>query len=207
VVGKEDEMPGLESIIQKIKEDADSVLLQLEAQTKAQTDQIIEDARLELETKRKEMQKNAQAAGLLKQERMISMAKLEGSKTLLKTKRDLMEQVFDKTVRLLTGMKDSEYEKLLIRMIVNADPVESGSVRLNERDKKRISTFFIHSVNKEFKKKGKNVSFTLDPVPGNFSGGFVLICGNVEINGTFEKIVEMRRSELERIVSETLFSD
>ncbi|HBN82249.1 MAG TPA: hypothetical protein DDZ89_00210, partial [Clostridiales bacterium] len=131
--------------------------------------------------------------------------KLEGNKTLLKTKRELMEQVFEKIYQLLGSMPDSEYEQLLIRFITNANPTESGSIRLNEQDKKRVSPEFIPSVNKAFQQQGKNVSFTLDSVHAGHTGGFILVCGNVEINGTFEKILEMQRSELEGIISETLF--
>ncbi len=198
-------MSGLENIIKRIKEDADSMQAQLETQTKSSMDQIMDSARLELEEKRQYMLKQAQTAGQLKQERMVSMAKLEGNKTLLKTKRELMEQVFEKIYQLLGSMPDSEYEQLLIRFITNANPTESGSIRLNEQDKKRVSPEFIPSVNKAFQQQGKNVSFTLDSVHAGHTGGFILVCGNVEINGTFEKILEMQRSELEGIISETLF--
>ena len=198
-------MSGLENIIKRIKEDADSMQAQLETQTKSSMDQIMDSARLELEEKRQYMLKQAQTAGQLKQERMVSMAKLEGNKTLLKTKRELMEQVFEKIYQLLGSMPDSEYEQLLIRLITNANPTESGSIRLNEQDKKRVSPEFIPSVNKAFQQQGKNVSFTLDSVHAGHTGGFILVCGNVEINGTFEKILEMQRSELEGIISETLF--
>lgn len=198
-------MSGLENIIKRIKEDADSMQAQLETQTKSSMDQIMDSARLELEEKRQYMLKQAQTAGQLKQERMVSMAKLEGNKTLLKTKRELMEQVFEKIYQLLGSMLDSEYEQLLIRLITNANPTESGSIRLNEQDKKRVSPEFIPSVNKAFQQQGKNVSFTLDSVHAGHTGGFILVCGNVEINGTFEKILEMQRSELEGIISETLF--
>ena len=198
-------MSGLENIIKRIKEDADSMQAQLETQTKSSMDQIMDSARLELEEKRQYMLKQAQTSGQLKQERMVSMAKLEGNKTLLKTKRELMEQVFEKIYQLLGSMPDSEYEQLLIRLITNANPTESGSIRLNEQDKKRVSPEFIPSVNKAFQQQGKNVSFTLDSVHAGHTGGFILVCGNVEINGTFEKILEMQRSELEGIISETLF--
>ncbi|HBN82250.1 MAG TPA: hypothetical protein DDZ89_00215, partial [Clostridiales bacterium] len=64
-------MSGLENIIKRIKEDADSMQAQLETQTKSSMDQIMDSARLELEEKRQYMLKQAQTAGQLKQERMV----------------------------------------------------------------------------------------------------------------------------------------
>ena len=200
-------MPGLDNIIKKIKEDANAVQEQMNAQTKAATDKIIQAARLEMEEKRQDIINRAQIDGRLKQERMVSMAKLEGSKTLLKTKRDLMEKVFDNVQGLLSKIPDQEYEELLIRMITNVNPRESGTIRLNQQDLKRISPTFISRVNEAFRQQGKNVSFTLGPAHADKSGGFVMVCGNMEINSTFDKIIGMQKTEFESIVSNTLFSD
>lgn len=200
-------MTGLDNIINKIKEDADSVQLQIKEQAEIEAAKIMEAAQLEVEEKRKAMLNRAQDDGRLRQERMVSMAKLEGSKSVLKAKRDLIDQVYEKVYELLRIMPDQEYEDLLVRIITGTNPKASGFIRLSKDDKNRVSDRFISKVNDAFKQKGNDVSFELDPVNADGRGGFVLICGNIEINGTFEKMMEMRKAEFEPVISNTLFSD
>ena len=198
-------MSGLDNIIKKIENDADLVVSQINRDAEKEIEQIMNNARFDVEKKRKEMQDRAQISGKIKKERLISMANLEGGKLILRTKRDLMNQVIDKVYQLLGNMPPEDYEKLLINMIIKADPRSSGLIRLNKNDKNRVSTGFTKKVNDVFTGQGKNISFSLDNKDANIKGGFILICGDIEINGSFEKLTEFNRSEFEKIIAQTLF--
>lgn len=202
---KEKDMTGLDNIIKKIDNDADRVIEQVNKDAEKEITQILNNAQKELDEKREIMQRKAQTDSNLKKERLISMAKLEGSKSVLQTKRELINRVYDKVYKVFNDMPSDEYEKLLVQQIVNTNPPSSGSIRLSETDSKRISADFARKVNEEFKNRGKNVTFSLDHINANIKGGFVLICGDIELNGSLEKMIEFNKSDYEPIISNTLF--
>ena len=69
-----------------------------------------------------------------------------------------------------------------------------------------IDSSFIEEVNRELNSKGIHGKIVLADETGTFKGGFILEKDGVQINNTFEAIVESLRDELEFQVSKELFN-
>ena len=65
---------------------------------------------------------------------------------------------------------------------------------------------FIKSINKELSSKGKAGNLKLSSTVGSFKGGFILEKNGIEINNTFEALVESMKEEMQLEVAKALFN-
>ena len=160
----------------------------------------------EAEQKRAEILKKAESDGMEVYRRMLSEANLEGRKETLKAKQDMVESAFSLAMDKLYKLSDSDYQKLLEDMAVDAARNEDGEILLSEQDRKRVSKDFIKNINKRISSSGKSGKLVLSQDSIKTAGGFVLRYEDMEINSTFEVIFEIMRSRLENDVVKILFS-
>ncbi len=75
-----------------------------------------------------------------------------------------------------------------------------------QKDKKLVHEAFVKSINDEVSAKGKKGNIKLSSTVGNFKGGFILEKDGIEINNTFEALVESMKEEMELEVAKALFN-
>ena len=63
----------------------------------------------------------------------------------------------------------------------------------------------IKKINLQLKKAGKSGNISVSERPGSFRGGFILERNGVQINNTFEALVNSMRDELEYEIAKILF--
>jgi V/A-type H+-transporting ATPase subunit E len=199
-------MTGTEKIKAKILEDAKNKAFEIEEQARQEARSITDQALKEAEIKKAEILKKAEAEGQEVYRRLISVAGLEARKEILKAKQDMVEEAFAKAVEKITGLPDTDYQKMLEEMVAGAASDGTGEILLSERDIKRVDKNFADNINRHVKTAGKNGELVLSNENIQTAGGFVLRYGDMEINGTFEIVFDMLRPQIENDVVNILFS-
>src|SRR5690606_15113398 len=183
---------------------------------------IMEQAEQEAAQKRAELLDKAKADGGQMYRRMLAVAGLEGRKKLLAARQEMIDEAFSKALERIEGLPDRQYQELLEKMISEAaagyrDPSAQpdgahapqagfiAEIMLNERAAGRMEGQFIENINRRLSAIGKKGTVTLSEKRIRTAGGFILKIGNVEMNGTFEMLFGMLRTELESDVVGILF--
>jgi len=196
---------GAERIVQRILDDANlkaeeiktaavekSAATETAARQKAAREQehILEQARKEAEEQKR---------------RIIGVAQLEARKDLLAAKQDLISEAFQKSLDQLINMDDSSYLSIIRSMLLDLTETGTETVICSAADLKRIPASFWKEVNDALIKKGKKGSITLAQETREISGGFILQAEGVEINCSFESLLDMKRDQLEPEIAALLF--
>ena len=190
----------IENITSKIlsdaKNNADSSLMNAES-TKQD---IINKAKTEAEVIIKtEAEKAANDAVELKNRR-VSAAELQGRKMLLSAKQEAIKKSFDTAIEKLKAMPEDEYLSFLTQEILNIPNIE-GTIVLNAKDREKIGERLVKAVNEKL--GAEKVALSKNTVKA--SGGFVLKRGSVEINSTFETLLDSMKDELTGSIANALF--
>ena len=180
-----------ESILAAAEEEKNKILSKKVASAKELETEILEKAEIEAKSKR---------------ERVISGAKLKARNEKLAAKQEVIEEVFSKSVEKLCKLNDREFVKFIKDSILSLDIDGDESLILNNDGQKIVSKEVVEQINTELKAKGLKGEIKIRETVGSFRGGFVLEKGGVEVNNTFEAIVDSLKDELEFEVAQVLFN-
>lgn len=196
---------GAERIVQRILDDANlkaeeiktaavekSAATESAARQKAarEQEQILEQARKEAEEQKR---------------RIIGVAQLEARKDLLAAKQELISEAFQKSLEQLINMEDSSYLSIIRSMLLDLTETGAETVICSAADLKRIPAGFWKEVNDALVEKGKKGSITLAKETREIRGGFILQSEGVEMNCSFESLLDMKRDQLETAIAAVLF--
>ena len=143
---------------------------------------------------------------------------------LLKTKNNLLDKAFQSALNALNALGAEErlsiYTAIFASALENQLVAERSAIEndlyeeytapvcyelaLNEQDHHDLGTALLTAVNKAAQKAGKTV--TLSSSYASIDGGFVLRCGDVELNCGLGGYMEQIRGEIEGEVCQILFS-
>jgi V/A-type H+-transporting ATPase subunit E len=190
----------IENITSKILSDAqnnaDSSLMNAENTKREILNKAKDEAGLIIKT---EAEKAANDAVELKNRR-VSAAELQGRKMLLSAKQEAIKESFDAAIEKLIAMPENEYLSFLAQEILKI-PNCQGNIVLNAKDRENIGEKLVKAVNKEL--GAEKVALSENTVRA--SGGFVLKRGSVEINSTFETLLDSIKDELTGEIADALF--
>jgi V/A-type H+-transporting ATPase subunit E len=141
-------MTGTDKIKSKIMEDANARAMQIEEQAKAEAEDIVNRALREAELKEAEILKKAESDGMNVYKRMLAVAELEGRKSTLGAKQDMITLAFKKALEKLCALPDNEYQRLIEDMAVKSAITGDGEILLSEKDTKRMNAEFIENINR-----------------------------------------------------------
>ena len=190
----------------------EKIIAHIQADAKAQTDAILAQAeekcaaiRADYEKQAKEAYAERIRAGVkANQDRLDSMdrlAKMEGRKTILALKQEMVAESFDLAVDKLVKLPEAEYIALLAKLAAKASVTGDEEIVLNARDRKAIGPKVVEAANKALT-GGK---LTLSEKTGDFKGGLILRRGNIEANCTAELLVDLCRDEMAAELAGVLF--
>ena len=183
-------------ILSDAKNNADSSLTNAE-NTKQE---IINKAKSEAEIIIKTEEERAAKDAVDLKNRRISAAELQGRKMLLSAKQEAITKSFDAAIEKLKAMPENEYVSFLVQEILKIPNCE-GIIVLNAKDRENIGDRLVKTVNEKL--GAEKVILSKNTV--NTSGGFVLKKGNVEINSTFETLLDSIKDELTGEIANVLF--
>ncbi len=199
-------MTGTEKIKAKILEDARLKAQAVEEEAAEEARWITDEAVREAGYKKEAILKKAESDGAETYRRLLAVAGLEGRKEILRAKQDMVDAAFKSAMEKVIGLPDREYQNLLEGMAVKAATRGTGELLLSEKDLLRMDNTFIDNINRILISKGMEGSISLSAECIQTAGGFVLKCGDMEVNNTFEILFDMLRPELENEVVKILFS-
>lgn len=161
---------------------------------------IIKNAENEAEAIKKAAAEKAEKDAENLKNRKVSAAELQGRKMMLSAKQEAIKKSFDAVIKKLKAMPEDKYIDFLADQISRI-PYSDGTIILNKQDREKIGDKLIKAVNNRVKAK----RFTLSNETVNSNGGFVLKSGSIEINSTFETIMDSMKDELTNEVANALF--
>ncbi|MGL5414315.1 MAG: V-type ATP synthase subunit E [Clostridium sp.] len=168
-----------------------------------------EDKKVKIVTKKTEeanklktsMIEKTNLEAVTRKERILSSAELKVRNEKLLSKGKVIDEVFNMSIDSLCKMESSEFRNFVKSSIKNLNIEGDEKLILNENGAKAIDSAFVSEINKEF-----NLKLTLSDVRGWFKGGFILEKNGIEINYTFESLVQSLRDEMEFEVANILFN-
>src|SRR5690554_3263490 len=200
--------PLIESILEEAKREAEKI--QEAGRQKVRT--LQEKSRTQAESRRAELREQAEQKALEEKNRQKIQAQLEMRRELLEIKSDLTKRVFATTLERLTQMESGAYQRLLVRMILEA--LQSGAqsfpveLVLSSRDYNRLGQDILREVKAELKKTGKGeLELTLGQADPALLGGFLLRQKNIVQNYSLDNLVNSKKEELLPEIGKRLFSN
>lgn len=227
-------MNGIDKITGRIAQDAQAEAQRILAQA-AQEAQVIQTQRAE-EAQRAADQiiADGKAAAAVREERMESMAALEGRKLVLEEKQKVLDEAFALALERLRSLERDEYVKLLARLLTAAVVTGQEEVIMNPADRAQVGKEVVSKANETLAQAvapklpdslmgsaaGGLVSkvvagvsavthgtgmLTLSAETRDIPGGFILADGPVEINCALDTLLAEQRAHLTPEVAGMLF--
>lgn len=186
----------LQDILQKIKQEAETELKALEEEhdKKLKTvDEEFEDLKAEAN---EDMDDKVETNSKKIMNKMTTIAKMEAKNKLLKEKRELLDEIFEEALAKLVDSPN--YKDLIVGLLkhagISGEDVEVVPAKGKESETKSA-----------LEASGK--SFKMSEKAGSIKGGFILVSDKIEINNSFESILNKQlRSDLELEIAKTLFA-
>ncbi|EOU1647912.1 MAG: V-type ATP synthase subunit E family protein [Clostridium perfringens] len=197
-------MSNLNNLTSKILNDAEEKKKYILADAEAQKDKIISKKTNRAEADKEEIITKANIEAEVKKARIISNAKLSVRNDMLRAKQDVISKVFNEAIEKLQNLSNGDYKYYVISTLDSLELEGTEVIIINEKDKDIFSNEFLEALNKELESKGKKGSITLN-IEGKFNGGFILDRNGIQINNTFEALINSLRGELEFEVNKVLF--
>ena len=199
-------MQGIDKICDRIISDA-----------KADSEAVIRQAELEAEAIKSKLAaesdekaalilaEGTKAAGL-RAALLRGSAEMETRKNLLAAKQELITAAFTKAIERLNSLPAPEKISLLAKLVSSASRTGAEELILSQKDLSDIGPAVLEAANAALAADGKTAGLRLSSVPRELShGGFMLCDGDIEINGSFDAIVEGLKNELTGEIAVVLF--
>ena len=122
----------------------------------------------------------------------------------LSTKREVIDKAFVLAYQTLLQLPEDQYCTMLIKAL-GAMSQGKERVLLSLEDKQRVGSRIIDGANEILKGRNIHAGIILSDDAAKIKGGFILRRERMEINASFEAILQARKSELETEVVRILF--
>ena len=212
-------MSNIEKITRKITADAESYSAEVKKNADTQAAQMLSEASLRAEkaygdiVSKGEKERDAVIA------RAVSSADILERNILLDAKSTLTEKAFEKALNALCELDEARYAEFLVRKLTEAinaigDAEDDGYdydvkdpdlyvVTLNKGDAERYEKTLADKLSGVVKAKNCRLAFSDNYA--DIKGGFLLKRGEIEINATFETLVENAKERMTAEVCSALF--
>ena len=194
----------------------EKIITHIEADTQAEVDAILADARKKSKALRAEFDAQAKAeqealmnTGVQEADMSVERAShvdaLEAKKQLLTVKQALVTQAFEQAAERITALPDDDYTSFLARLAADASRTGSEQIVLSARDKAAHGDTVCQKANALLEKDGRTAKLTLSDQAGDMRGGLILQAGDIEVNCTIETLIAQQKNRLSPLVADILF--
>lgn len=196
-------MADISNITSKILRDAEERKEVILAEANEEKEAILSKKTAEARNLEKEMIKKAEAEAKRRKEKIISSATLKVRNDKLAAKQEVIKKVFEESVEILSSIKGDDFLRFIKNSILSLGEIGEQKLILNKDGLEQVDLTFIYDLNQALGEKG---NIKLSTEAGSFKGGFILESNGIEINNTFEALVDSLRDELEYEVAKVLFN-
>lgn len=195
-------MSNINNLTSKIIKDAEDKKALILAEAVNEKNKILTKKHESASAVEKTILEKAEREAISRKERIISGAELQARNESLEAKQKVISEVFELTVEALCNSGDDDLRGFVKETILNSDVSGKQNLILNDAGKKVINEGLVTEINREL---GGKASITLSEKTGNFKGGFILEKDGIEINNTFEALVNSLKDDLSLEVAKVLF--
>lgn len=196
-------MASLNNITSKILKDAEDRKNEILAEAEEEKKSILSKKIAKAEDLEAEKIKKAKLEAQSKVERAISSAKLKVRNDKLEVKQEIINSTFSKSIEALANLKGEELLNFIKSSVLSLGNIGEQEMILNKTGMESIDLTFIYELNKELGDRG---NIKLNSEVKDFKGGFILEKDGIQINYTFEALVNSLKDELEYEVASILFN-
>lgn len=198
----------LDRLVERILSDAGKEAERIAEEGREAKEKILEEAYQKAEEKYGAGVREITAIVEMDKERALKAASLEARKELLSEKRRMMSEVFDRAMVLMRNQTRDQCLGMLTDMALDALGqlgADEALMILNDKDRSGMGEEILKSANDRLASPGEAKRLRLSEETREIEGGFVLKAGRVEVDNSFEALIDGRREELEDMVAEILF--
>lgn len=199
-------MSNIKNLTEKILEEAKHKEKEIVTYAESEKEKILSSKIKEADDEKKLILLKAEEEAKTKKERIISSTTLKVRNEKLEIKQKLISEVFEKALEELCSMNSSRLKNFIKHTILDLDIEGDETIILNEDGKSKIDDKFVEDLNFIFLARNKKGELKVREENGNFKGGFIVEKNGVEINNTFESLMDSMKDELEYEVSKALFN-
>ena len=196
-------MKGIERITDRIGADVQAEIDGVMGKAQAKADEIRQGYEAQAAKTRTEAESRGRKAAEDREARLVDAAEMDRRKLLLSAKQEMVGKAFDLALEKLCAMEDAQYAAVTAKMLAEAAPSGRGTVYFPD-GKAAVGAEAVKQANAILGEKGK---LTLAPETRPNQGGFLLVHGSVEVNGTFETLVRFQKGTMASEVAKILFPE
>ncbi|MGL5615188.1 MAG: V-type ATP synthase subunit E [Sarcina sp.] len=199
-------MANLEQITSKIKKDSETQKEAILKDAKLECEKIIEKKISSAKKLAEEILKKSETESIDRKSRILSSAELKVRNEKLEAKQAVIENTFKLAKEKLNSMNEKEFKAFVKMKILSLNIVGDENIILNKNNVNLIDEAFIAEINKELELKGKKGQLKISKSLQDFNGGFILEKNGIEVNITFDSLVDSLRDDMEFEIARILFN-
>lgn len=185
----------LKDILDQIKEETQKKLDEINEEFDKKMQDINEEFERKMAKARAKTDEQVEVNSKKIMNKMTTVAKMEAKNKLLKEKRELIDEIFGEALEKLS---ESKNYKSLIKELLKRSAIKGDDVKLIPAKGKEKET------SEALSESG--LSYKLADKSANIKSGFILKSGKIEINNSFDSILNKQlRDELELDIAKILF--
>jgi len=200
-------MSNLDNLTSKIIKDAEVKKIEILNEATVKADEIIKKKTEEANKKASSILEKAEMESKTIKERIISKTDLEIRNKKLLAKQQVIEKVFETANEKLKAMNAEEFTKFIKNSIMALNIDGDEEIIINPVDREKLPEKFLAEVNKSLISKGKLGNLKFNVKTHEIDGGFILSKNGIEINNSFDELVNSLKYELEYEVGKILFTE
>ncbi len=198
-------MIGTERIVAHIQSEAEAEITSLLAEAVARADALSEEYAAKAKAAEDELMRAGRDSAEQRVQRGERTARLDARKEILGLKQELVSAAYDKAKQAILGLDEDRYVAFLARQACAAALTGEEEIILSPADRSRLGGKLAAAANAALEKRGLPGKLRLSDETKNVSGGLVLRRGDIEVNCTLDKLLDMSRSSLDAEVASVLF--
>jgi V/A-type H+-transporting ATPase subunit E len=197
----------IESLVDKILGDTRKTAAEIERKVLEEVRDRDEAAGKEIQRITEGAREKAERSMAERKQRMLSMAELEGRKTVLTVKQELIEEAFGRAIDKVLSLDPEAYGAFVINLILQADPAGDEEVALNQEDRDRLGDGWVKRLNRQLIENKKKGEMRIAGETRSIRGGVILKRGRKEVNCSIESVILSKRNQMEAKIASVLFGD
>ncbi|MBK5242477.1 V-type ATP synthase subunit E [Clostridium sp.] len=198
-------MSKIDSLTSKIIEDANTKAEAILKEAKDTQVSMVESKIKEAETLNLRMLEKAKIEASTAKQRIISNSQLTVRNEKLVAMQTMIDKVFVAALEKLLQINESEYLEILKRYLISMDIAGDEEIILPGKYKEIVSDDYLLEINTALKTSGKIGKLVISSESRDINSGFIVLKNGIEINNTFESLVNSLRDEMEAQIVEQLF--
>lgn len=196
-------MSNINNLTSKIIKDAEDKKESILQEAEKEKNKILGKRQEEANIAEKTILEKAEREAVSRKERIISSAQLQARNEKLQAKQEVISEVFITSIEALCNISKNDFKEFVKTAILNSNIEGNQKLILNNLGVKIVDESLLSEINKEL---GTKASITLSEETRNFKGGFILEKEGIEINNTFEALVNSLKDDLSQEVAKVLFN-